>query len=164
MPYCLVESPLGPLTLEASETGLRALRLGAHPPEDDAEAPEHPMLAEAVRQLDAYFAGTRSAFDLPLDLQGTPFQRQVWALLREIPYGETTTYGALATRLGGVGKSRAVGLANGKNPVAIIVPCHRVVGTAGALTGFAGGLAAKAFLLRHEGAYHAPAGQADLFG
>ena len=107
----------------------------------------------------------RTTFDVPLDMVGTPFQKAVWALLEEIPYGTTTSYGALAEKLGGVGKSRAVGLANGRNPVALIVPCHRVIGTSGALTGFGGGLEVKAFLLQLE-QRRAPAPfyvQADMF-
>lgn len=163
MPSCRLHSPLGSLSLEATDAGLRALRIGAALPADRPEDPAHPILAEAARQLGEYFGGTRTVFDVPLDVLGTPFQREVWDLLREIPYGETTTYGALAARLGGAEKARAVGLANGQNPVAIIVPCHRVVGAAGALTGYAYGLDAKVFLLRLEGAYHAPAGQGDLF-
>ena len=107
----------------------------------------------------------RTTFDVPLDMVGTPFQKAVWALLEEIPYGTTTSYGALAEKLGGVGKSRAVGLANGRNPVALIVPCHRVIGTSGALTGFGGGLEVKAFLLQLE-QRRAPSPfyvQADMF-
>ncbi len=114
------------------------------------EEADHPVLAQTARELGEYFEGARTAFDVPLDLQGTPFQRAVWALLREIPYGATTTYGALAEKLGGPTKTRAVGGANGRNPVGIIVPCHRVVGASGALTGFAGGLDAKAYLLQFE--------------
>ena len=157
-------SPVGPLTLVASPQGLRRLHFGAvevDVPKDAA----YPVLADAVRQLDAYFAGSRTAFDLPLDLEGTVFQKQVWTLLQTIPYGTTTTYGALAEQMGDPGRARAVGLANGKNPVGLIVPCHRVVGADGRLTGFAGGLEVKTWLLRHE-RRHRPApttGQAELF-
>ena len=101
-------------------------------------------------QLGEYFAGDRTTFDVDLDLHGTPFQQQVWARLQAIPYGATATYGALATDLGSPGASRAVGMANNKNPVAIIVPCHRVVGASGDLTGYAGGLDRKRFLLDLE--------------
>ncbi len=160
----LIESPVGLLTLVASEAGLRGLRFGVQHPAGVPEAPDHPVLARAARELAAYFAGTGTAFDVPLDLAGTPFQQQVWALLQAIPYGATTTYGALAGRLGDAGKARAVGLAAATNPVSIIVPCHRLVGASGALTGFAGGLAAKAALLRLE-RRHAPVrdGQGELF-
>jgi methylated-DNA-[protein]-cysteine S-methyltransferase len=103
-----------------------------------------------VRQLQEYFAGNRRDFDLPLDPVGTEFQQQVWHVLRTIPYGETISYGEQARRLGDVNKSRAVGAANGRNPISIIVPCHRVVGSTGKLTGFAGGLDTKAWLLQHE--------------
>lgn len=111
---------------------------------------EHPLLDEAVRQLDEYFAGSRTEFDLPLAPAGTPFQRSVWSVLRQIPYGETISYGQQAVLLGDRNKSRAVGVANGKNPIAIVVPCHRVVGANGHLTGYAGGLEIKAWLLDHE--------------
>ena len=163
--FKIIESPIGPLTLVASEAGLQRLAFGAHRPDDSAEAPDHPLFKKTEAQLAEYFAGERTAFDVPLDMTGTPFQKAVWALLEEIPYGTTTSYGALAERLGSVGKSRAVGLANGKNPVAIIVPCHRVIGASGALTGFGGGLDIKVFLLELE-KRRAPvafAVQADLF-
>src|SRR5690606_5117143 len=111
---------------------------------------EHRLLDRAVQQLEEYFAGARTEFDLPLDPQGTAFQHQVWTVLREIPYGETISYGQQASMLGDKNKSRAVGAANGKNPIPIVVPCHRVVGSNGHLTGFAGGLDTKAWLLVHE--------------
>ena len=163
--FTILESPIGPLTLVASEAGLQRLAFGAHRPDTGVEAPGHPILTKAAAQLAEYFAGARTAFDVPLDTTGTPFQQSVWALLRKIPYGTTTSYGALALQLGSLGKSRAVGLANNKNPVAIIVPCHRVIGASGALTGFGGGLDIKAFLLTLE-QRRAPvafAVQADLF-
>ncbi len=167
--FTTLDSPVGPLTLVASEAGLRMLLFASSARKADASAwvrrPDHPVLVRAARELGAYFDGRRTTFDVPLDLRGTPFQRAVWDLLREIPYGATTTYGALAEKLGGPTKTRAVGGANGRNPVGIIVPCHRVVGASGALTGFAGGLEAKAYLLRLE-RRHAPAetsGQGDLF-
>ena len=166
--YTVAASPMGPLTLVASTRGLRAVRFGARTPPDASEDAAHPVLARAADQLAAYFAGTRTAFDLALDLEGTPFQQRVWALLQAIPYGATTTYGALAAQLGDPRTVRAVGRANGQNPAAVVVPCHRVVGQDGSLTGFAGGLEAKAFLLRFERRIRpeagGPAGQGDLFG
>lgn len=110
------------------------------------------MLDRAERQLMEYFDGTRTTFDLPLEPSGTEFQLRVWELLRRIPYGVTTSYGVLARKLGDPQKSRAVGAANGANPIPIIVPCHRVVGSNGELTGFGGGLERKRWLLEHEGA------------
>jgi len=163
--YSIIASPVGPLTLVTSEAGLRALYFGIRRPADGVETEDHPALQQAARQLGEYFAGERTVFEVPLDAVGTPFQHAVWHLLREIPYGTTTSYGVLAEKLGNPNKARAVGLANGQNPIAIIVPCHRVIGASGALTGFAGGLAAKAFLLRLEQRpTEVPLGvQADLF-
>ncbi len=148
-------SPVGVLTLLASERGLRAILW-----EDDegrvpilaevVEDPDHPVLAAAMTQLDEYFAGERTEFDLPLDPVGTEFQQSAWEVLRTIPYGETMTYGQQAARLGDPNKARAVGAANGRNPISIVVPCHRVIGASGGLTGFAAGLDAKAWLLGHE--------------
>jgi methylated-DNA-[protein]-cysteine S-methyltransferase len=108
------------------------------------------VLEEACCQLDDYFAGRRTSFDLPLDLQGTPFQQDAWRALAEIPFGETRTYAQQAGRLGRPSASRAVGAANGRNPLSIVLPCHRVVGSDGSLTGFAGGLETKRWLLEHE--------------
>ena len=151
----MCDSPVGTLTLAASDAGLVAIlwpdddplrvRLGPLVPD-----PDHPILRETARQLRGYFAGERTCFDLPLDWRGTAFQRQVWAALLAIPYGETRSYGAIARALGRPGASRAVGAANGRNPLSIVAPCHRVVGSAGHLTGFAGGLPAKAVLLALE--------------
>jgi methylated-DNA-[protein]-cysteine S-methyltransferase len=121
----------------------RALPLGER---DEA----HPVLRQAVAELDEYFAGTRKSFTVALDPAGTPFQLSVWGVLRAIPYGSTITYGEQARRLGDPAKARAVGAADGRNPLSIIVPCHRVVGASGALTGFAGGMAAKQWLLDFE--------------
>jgi len=118
------------------------------------------LIEQAARQLDEYFTSGRTAFDLPLDLQGTPFQLQVWEALRRIPYGRTLTYGELAMRLGDLKLARAVGAAAGANPVGILVPCHRLVGSDGSLVGFAAGVAVKAALLRLE----AQLVQPDLFG
>jgi methylated-DNA-[protein]-cysteine S-methyltransferase len=110
------------------------------------------VLVRAREQLEEYFAGTRTAFDLPLAADGSAFERRVWDLLRTLPYGTTTSYGVLARRLGDAKATRAVGAANGRNPIPIIVPCHRVVGARGELTGFGGGLERKRWLLEHEGA------------
>lgn len=150
-----IASPVGPLTLVAGAGGLAAI---LWPQDDPARvrlpprrpAPDDPVLAEAARQLAAYFAGERTQFDLPLNPAGTAFQRTVWAALRTIPHGETRSYGALAAAIGRPGAARAVGAANARNPISIVVPCHRVIGAAGALTGFAGGLATKAALLALE--------------
>ncbi|GFE75645.1 methylated-DNA--[protein]-cysteine S-methyltransferase [Novosphingobium sp. TCA1] len=153
-------SPVGELTLIASDTGLVAVlwenddpaRVRTHVRlEETRDDPDHPILAMAGIQLDEYFAGTRRIFDLPLDFRGTDFQKSVWSQLLTIPFGETRTYRDIALALGHPTASRAVGAANGRNPISIIAPCHRVVGSSGALTGFAGGLETKAFLLRLEG-------------
>ena len=150
-------SPIGDLTIGASDIGVRFLMWDHDPrcaPESsagsDRTTPRAKILERAVVQLEEYFRGDRTEFDLPLDPQGTPFQHLAWAALRTIPYGETVSYGHQARLLGDVRKSRAVGAANGKNPIGIVVPCHRVVGSNGSLTGFAGGLATKAWLLDHE--------------
>lgn len=154
-------SPIGPLLLAASERGLSALYMQAQrhvPDEPDPRwspaSPSEPLQAaildETSLQLDDYFAGRRSTFDLPLDVEGTPFQQAVWAGLRAIGYGETLSYGELARRIGNPNAVRAVGLANGRNPVSIIVPCHRVIGTNGSMTGYGGGLERKVFLLDLE--------------
>ncbi len=150
-----IDSPVGVLTLVASDVGLVAVlwpgddplrvRLGAL-----RRDPAHPVLIRAAAQLRAYFAGDLRAFDLPLDWRGTDFQKRVWSALLAIPYGETRSYGAIARAIDAPGAARAVGAANGRNPISIIAPCHRVVGSGGKLTGFAGGLAAKALLLELE--------------
>ncbi|MDR2857128.1 MAG: methylated-DNA--[protein]-cysteine S-methyltransferase [Novosphingobium sp.] len=152
----IIPSPVGALTLVASDKGLVAVlwendapdrvRLGAL-----TESEGHPVLAETGRQLGEYFAGKRRAFDLPLDFHGTAFQKRVWQQLLTIPFGETRSYGEIARALGQPGASRAVGAANGRNPISIVAPCHRVIGSSGALTGFAGGLEAKQRLLALEG-------------
>lgn len=154
--YKFIPSPIGDLKLVASDKGLVAIlwkddRPGRVRLEDLVEDPGHPILRQTERQLDEYFAGKRQAFDVPLDMRGTPFQKQVWEQLLAIPFGETRTYGQLANNLGNPNATRAVGAANGRNPVAIIAPCHRVIGFSGKLTGFAGGLDAKAHLLDIEG-------------
>ena len=147
------DSPIGPLTMLGDGERLAGLRMAAQrhaaPPPADAVRDSGPFAA-VTAQLEAYFAGERRSFDLPVHLHGTPFQVRVWQALREIPYGTTTTYGALARRLGSAGAVRAVGLANGRNPIAIVVPCHRVVGADGSLTGYAGGLDRKRYLLGLE--------------
>ncbi|KNB53545.1 methylated-DNA--[protein]-cysteine S-methyltransferase [Streptomyces caatingaensis] len=154
--HTVLESPCGPLTLVATDGALSHLYMTDQrhrPPEEDFGAPGDPgdaPFAETARQLAAYFAGELTRFDLPLALHGTPFQRRVWAALQEIPYGTTVSYGELAGRIGSPGASRAVGLANGRNPVGIIVPCHRVVGADGSLTGYGGGLDRKRRLLAFE--------------
>ena len=159
-------SPVGELTLVASDRGLRAVlweaeREGRVAVGDTsgAGAAAERILADAVRELHEYFDGERTEFDLPLDPVGTEFQQQVWQVLRTIPYGTTISYGEQAARLGDRNKSRAVGAANGRNPISIIVPCHRVVGSTGKLTGFAAGVDTKAWLLQHE---QAPEGQGRL--
>ena len=146
------DSPIGPLKLAATPNGLAGLHFDtARPPQDHAGwIEDRHQFCETMRQLDQYFAGQRRRFDLKLDMTGTKFQRRVWQHLTEIPYGTTISYSALARRIGADKASRAVGLANGRNPVAVIVPCHRVIGASGALTGFGGGLPRKRFLLELE--------------
>lgn len=158
MPYATrkMPSPVGELTLVASDTGLAAILWEDDEPArvplgEPIEHADHPVLLETERQLTDYFAGRRIRFDLPLAFTGTDFQKAVWAELLVIPFGETRSYGEIARRLGRPGASRAVGAANGRNPISIVAPCHRVIGASGALTGFAGGIAAKRYLLAHEG-------------
>jgi methylated-DNA-[protein]-cysteine S-methyltransferase len=149
-------TPVGPLTLVAEGEALVAILMEDqrhHPGELTYGRPagaDDPLLERAAAQLEEYFAGERTAFDLPLAAEGTEFQRRVWAELQRIPYGETATYGELARRLGRPTGSRAVGLANGRNPLGIVVPCHRVVGSSGDLTGYGGGLPRKRLLLDLE--------------
>jgi methylated-DNA-[protein]-cysteine S-methyltransferase len=150
-----IASPVGDLKLVASDAGLVAILWQDDDPDRVrlatlVEAPDHPVLAETARQLGAYFAGTLERFDLPLDFRGTDFQKQVWAALLTIPFGETRSYGAIARQIGRPSASRAVGAANGRNPISIVAPCHRVIGSGGALTGFAGGIEVKRFLLELE--------------
>ena len=140
-------SPVGPLRLRTDGSSLTEL-LFVDEPEEPSESL---ILQEAQRQLEAYFAGDRDAFDLPLEPRGTQFQLRVWQALLQIPYGETTSYGEIATRLGlPLSASRAIGLANGSNPISIVVPCHRVIGANGSLTGYGGGLDNKRLLLQLE--------------
>lgn len=151
------ESPIGELLLTASDSALTAVwfqgkgEVTAALP-DAGHRPASAVLARACEQLAEYFAGSRTTFAIPLEPAGTPFQRRVWDALRAIPYGTTLSYSELARRLGDVRATRAVGAANGRNPIPIIVPCHRVVGADGSLTGFGGGLDRKRWLLEHEGA------------
>ena len=160
-----VDSPVGPLFVAADDAGLRAIefRENRHPvkDKDDWSEGDNAVLRDARRQLGEYFAGTRNAFDLPLSPRGTDFQRNVWNTLASIPYGQTISYAQLAQRIGKPSAMRAVGAANGRNPLPIVLPCHRVIGADGSLTGFGGGLPTKQFLLQLEGAL-APA--KDLFG
>jgi methylated-DNA-[protein]-cysteine S-methyltransferase len=156
--HTTVDSPVGPLRLVATDGVLSGLYMDAqrHRPDEATFGDEDDRpFGEVTEQLGAYFAGELVDFDLPLHLDGTDFQRRVWAGLRNIPYGATWSYGQLAAHLGSPGASRAVGLANGRNPVAIVVPCHRVVGADGKLTGYGGGLERKQVLLdlerRHRG-------------
>ena len=142
-----IASPIGDLTLVASDSGLCAVDWGStrtKRPSDSA------VLRAAASQVDEYFAGTRREFDLPLDLRGTLFQNRTWSALAEIPYGTTVSYGEQAHRLGVPRAARAVGAANGSNPLPIVLPCHRVIGANGALTGYGGGLDVKRWLLAHE--------------
>ena len=154
--FTLMQSPVGTLTLVARGERLAAVlweeerenrvRLGEVHRDD-----EQPILREAARQLEEYFAGKRQRFELALDFAGTAFQRQVWAALLTIPFGQTRSYSDIARQIGNPSAVRAVGAANGRNPISIIAPCHRVIGASGSLTGFAGGLTAKQYLLALEG-------------
>ena len=155
--YTVVNSPVGPLTLVAARGALAGLYMDEqrHRPEPQTfGAPDtgrdHDLFAAVSRQLEQYFDGDITDFDLPLALDGTAFQRRVWTALRGIPYGQTLSYGQLADQIGQPSAARAVGLANGKNPIGIIVPCHRVVGADGSLTGYGGGIERKHYLLAHE--------------
>lgn len=153
--YKKVSSPVGKLTLVASDKGLVAVLWENDKPTrvrlpELVEKKSHSLLLEAERQLKQYFTGKRKKFSVPLDMRGTHFQRSVWQALLDIPFGETRTYGELAKQLGNPQAMRAVGAANGKNPISIIVPCHRVIGSGGKLSGFAGGLEAKERLLNLE--------------
>ncbi|RCK69468.1 methylated-DNA--[protein]-cysteine S-methyltransferase [Desertihabitans brevis] len=149
--HSVLDSPVGPLTLIATDGVLSAVLMSAHRhPRLDRGVRDDAALAPARDQLAEYFAGERTVFDLPLAPQGSPFERRVWAELQQIPYGRTRSYGELARALGRPRAAQAVGAANGRNPVAIVIPCHRVVGADGALTGYAGGLERKRQLLELE--------------
>jgi methylated-DNA-[protein]-cysteine S-methyltransferase len=149
MRSALLPSPIGPLFVEADDHGLTRLYTDGHRFHASA-APDDGRFAAVAAQLDAYFAGELTRFDVALSARGTAFEQRVWDALVEIPYGETVSYGELARELGAPGAARAVGHANARNPISIIVPCHRVVGSTGRLTGYAGGLDAKRKLLDHE--------------
>lgn len=144
-----VESPIGPLLLTSDGQSLTRLLIG-DPPDPSWSTEPCPVLNRAAAQLAEYFAGERTEFDLPLAPAGTPFQLAVWQALREIPYARTWSYGQLATRVGNPKASRAVGLANGRNPISVIVPCHRVIGANGKLVGYGGGVERKEILLHLE--------------
>ncbi|WP_028921217.1 methylated-DNA--[protein]-cysteine S-methyltransferase [Pseudonocardia acaciae] len=151
--HTVVDSPIGPLTLVATDGGLAGLYMDKQrhlPAEETFGEPDPTPFTKVIDQLEEYFAGRLTEFDLPLAMEGTPFQRMVWAGLLEIGYGETVSYAELAERIGRPTAARAVGLANGKNPISIIVPCHRVVGANGDLTGYGGGLDRKRHLLDFE--------------
>ncbi len=152
----MIDSPVGRLTLVATDEGLAAIlwetdRSSRVRLSIEAQDDGHPVLVETERQLREYFAGQRKEFALTLDVAGTPFQRKVWNALLTIPFGETRSYGEIARQIGNPGAMRAVGAANGRNPVSIVAPCHRVIGSTGKLTGFAGGIDTKAQLLALEG-------------
>ncbi|MGO8957839.1 MAG: methylated-DNA--[protein]-cysteine S-methyltransferase [Streptosporangiaceae bacterium] len=162
--HIVLASPIGPLTLVAEHGQLTGLYMDtqAHRPDSGVLGgsgdPRDEPFASAARQLEEYFAGQRTAFDLPLAPAGTQFQRRVWAALQAIPYGQTWSYRKLANAVGNASASRAVGLANGRNPIAVVIPCHRVIGSDGSLTGYGGGLDRKRYLLGLEaGAEREPA-------
>ncbi|MFY2561706.1 methylated-DNA--[protein]-cysteine S-methyltransferase [Corallococcus terminator] len=162
--YRHIESPVGALLIAGNDEGLRLIEFHTprHPMRrgEDWHEGDHAVLRDTQKQLDEYFAGKRRGFELPLAPQGTQFQRQVWLELANIPFGGTISYAELALRLDRPTATRAVGAANGRNPIPIVLPCHRVIGTNGSLTGFGGGLPTKQFLLRLEGAMPR---QVDLF-
>ena len=147
-----IDSPVGPLTLAGRDGTLGHLRMvgQTHEPSRSGWERDDDVFGDAVEQLGAYFAGDLASFDVKLELSGTEFQRRVWAALQTIPYGEIRSYGQIAAQIGAPGASRAVGLANGRNPIGIIVPCHRVIGASGSLTGYGGGLDRKRALLDLE--------------
>ncbi|WP_433736022.1 methylated-DNA--[protein]-cysteine S-methyltransferase [Pseudomonas putida] len=167
--YITLASPVGELKLVANGSRLAAILWENDKPDrvrlgPMSEAPGNPILVRAAEQLREYFAGTRQRFELELDFAGTAFQKQVWAALLTIPFGETRSYSQIAEQIGNPSAVRAVGAANGKNPISIVAPCHRVIGASGKLTGFAGGLEAKALLLTLEGGEWSETGTTgDLF-
>jgi methylated-DNA-[protein]-cysteine S-methyltransferase len=152
--FTVLDTPIGAMPCARDEEGIRTLRLPEgrmHADPDPSWVRDNEAFDDVRTQLAEYFAGTRTSFDLPLHLVGSAWQRKVWAALLDIPCGETESYGSLAARIGSPGAARAVGLANGQNPLPIIVPCHRVIGADGTLTGYGGGLDRKQWLLAHEG-------------
>jgi methylated-DNA-[protein]-cysteine S-methyltransferase len=148
MRYAVIQSPLGPLTLASTDKGLATVHFGVEMPLNGTL--DEAANREVIEQLQEYFEGRRTRFDLPLDVQGTPFQMAVWKELLKIPYGSTSSYGDIARSLGKPGASRAVGMANHENPIAVVIPCHRVIGSDGSLTGYGGGLHLKQKLLALE--------------
>ncbi|MGH3097480.1 MAG: methylated-DNA--[protein]-cysteine S-methyltransferase [Streptosporangiales bacterium] len=150
MPHAVLPSPVGALGIRTDDDGVREIRFLHDAPTDDAAVAGDPVLRSVREQLDAYFAGELTTFDVPFALAGSPFQRRVWEALLEVPYGHTCTYKELATAVGGSANPRAVGSANGSNPISIVVPCHRVVGSDGTLIGYGGGLDNKRTLLELE--------------
>ncbi len=163
--HTVIDSPYGPLTLVATDgvlSGLYMTDQRHRPPEETFGRPDDTPFTEAIEELRAYFTGELKDFSTQLRLDGTPFQRSVWEQLRKIPYGETRSYGELADALGNPKASRAVGLANGRNPLGIIVPCHRVVGADGSLTGYGGGLQRKQRLLDFERGARRARGEGDM--
>lgn len=161
--YSLVPSPVGELLLLSNGTALTGLYMEPHAAKHLRDtARDDPKFTAVKEQLAAYFAGDLTKFDLPLAPEGTEFQKQAWRALRKIPYGETVSYGEQARRIGQPAAFRAVGTANGQNPISIIVPCHRVIGANGSLTGYGGGLPRKRWLLAHE-ATHSKTGRLSLF-
>jgi methylated-DNA-[protein]-cysteine S-methyltransferase len=158
MKYAQVDTPIGKLTVVAADTGVRRILWDGEAPPEGAFEGGSDLLDAAVTQIREYFAGARTTFDLPLDLGGTPFQQKVWLELAAIPFGTTISYGEQARRIGRPQAARAVGAANGRNPVPVVLPCHRVIGSGGALTGFGGGLDTKRSLLRHEAEVRAARG------
>jgi methylated-DNA-[protein]-cysteine S-methyltransferase len=147
--YTQIQSPIGRLLLDGNERALQGLHMSPAGPRPGWRSARE-SFADAVEQLEQYFAGERVEFDLELDMRGTDFQKDVWNALLTIPYGETRSYGQIAKQIGRPDRARAVGAANGSNPVSIIVPCHRVIGSDGSLTGYGGGLDRKRWLLEHE--------------
>lgn len=160
--YAHMESPVGALLLARDDEGLRVISFPsghkARAPEPGWQKTDIAEFDDTTSQLTAYFDGETTEFDLPLKPEGTPFQMAVWEALQDIPYGETISYGELAKRIGKPSASRAVGAANGANPLPIVIPCHRVIGADNSLTGFGGGVDIKEFLLEHEWAVKPPAG------
>lgn len=162
--HTIISSPVGKLKLVASDDGLCEVLFDGGRGKNglkSAAKENHPVLTKAARQLAEYFAGTRRTFDVPLDIQsGTPFQKKAWKALTRIPYGKTVSYREQAEAIGDARKARPIGQANGRNPLSIIVPCHRVIGASGKLTGYGGGLSKKEYLLRLEQKYAAAARKA----
>ena len=148
MHYAVMDSPMGPVTVASTGKGIASIHFGNSVPSGGLTDPS--ANHQTVEQLTEYFEGKRTQFDLPLDVEGTPFQKAVWSELLQIPYGETRTYGEIAKAVGRPGAARAVGMANHENPIAVVIPCHRVIGRDGSLTGYAGGVHLKAQLLSIE--------------